>query len=492
MYAKILLAGGIGLVSGIACRSFFSIGTPLHVFVVLLALVLMLCYSMYRVRVYLLLGLFLVCLALGSMRLSAAQSSLPQTFLSRIDESHTYEARVVADPDIRETAQRVTLLLEEGGESTRALAVLPLHPKLSYGDTVRVTGALAHPEPFETLGGRVFNYPAFLAKDGIYAMLPRAEVEVLVESVPLSAQGLRALFSLRQMFAEGVSRAIPEPASSLAMGMLIGGKQGLGKELLHAFTLSGLLPIVVLSGYNVMIVAEAVLRSLRRTPRAVSVSIAALTVMVFVLAAGAGASSIRAGIMAGVGLFARATGRTYDALRALMVVFVAMVLWNPHLLLNDPGFQFSFAATLGIILGSGVVSGWLRWMPSTLLREVCATTIAAQAFVLPLLLYETGMLSLVAIPANVLALPLVPLAMLLSFLAGIVGLVLPSVAPLFGLPAYVVLSVVVQIATVAAELPLAAHTIPQFPFLIVIGMYAGLALLVFKYKSTTLSPKAAG
>jgi predicted membrane metal-binding protein len=53
------------------------------------------------------------------------------------------------------------------------------------------------------------------------------------------------------------------------------------------------------------------------------------TIALFVLVAGAGASAIRAGLMAGLGLFARGTGRTYDALRALIAVFVLMLLINP-------------------------------------------------------------------------------------------------------------------------------------------------------------------
>ena len=58
--------------------------------------------------------------------------------------------------------------------------------------------------------------------------------------------------------------------------------------------------------------------------------------------------------MAGLALFARATGRNYDALRALGAVYVVMLLFNPLLLVNDPGFQFSFMATLGLIIGTPI------------------------------------------------------------------------------------------------------------------------------------------
>jgi competence protein ComEC len=492
MTRTVILAGGIGLVSGIACRSLFIYEWHVLAFIALVALVLGGAGVFWRTHAYTLTAVFLLCAVLGSVRTTLAEHRVSEVFVAHIHTTGTYDGVVAADPDIRESSQRVVIEVARGEERERVLAVVPLHPVLLYGDSVRVTGELSYPEPFETLGGRVFDYPAYLRKDGIALMLPNATVQVVEASVPLHMQVLRALFVARKEFAEGVSRAIPEPAASLAMGMLVGGKQGLGKELLLAFTLSGLLPIVVLSGYNVMIVAEAVMRVLRRAPKLLATSAAACTIVLFVLSAGAGASAFRAGAMACIGLFARATGRTYDALRILLVVFVLMIVWNPYLLLNDPGFQFSFAATLGIIVGAPIVSGWLAWIRSPLLREVCATTISAQAFVLPLLLYETGTLSLVAIPANVLALPLVPFAMLLSFIAGIVGLVTPALAPIVGLPAYAILSVIISIATISAELPLAAHTISQFPFFIVVLIYALLFLFVRRHIKTTPHPYGAG
>ena len=58
---------------------------------------------------------------------------------------------------------------------------------------------------------------------------------------------------------------------------------------------------------------------------------------------------MRAALMAFVALYARATGRTYTAGRALLFVVFLMLLWNPLYLAYDPGFGLSVAATAGII-----------------------------------------------------------------------------------------------------------------------------------------------
>ena len=137
---------------------------------------------------------------------------------------------------------------------------------------------------------------------------------------------------------------------------------------------------------------------------------------------------------------------------------------------------YSLAATLGLILLSPLVEGRLEWIRSAPLRDAVATTIAAEIMVLPILLYETGNLSLVSLPANVLVSFLVPPAMLASAVAGAIALVIPFIAPVAGLPAYALLLVIVKLARGFAALPFAAVTLPAFPFPVVIAAYMGIAI----------------
>ncbi len=488
MTLRLLSIGVFGFASGIILCSLFVLSWPVVAFVFLLAGISGGAYAVYKVRTYAYLCTLLLCVMLGMVRVLCVPMEVPAPFVPLVDTPVQLSGTIVRDPDIRETAQRVTVRVEREGVLTNVLVVAPLYPRLSYADRVQIAGTLTYPKAFETDGGRSFDYPHFLAKDGVFVLIQRAQVTIQATELSVLERVPRALFAIRRAFARGVSHALPEPESSLAVGLIAGGKQGLGNELLEAFTVSGLLPIVVLSGYNVMIVAEAVLRSLRFLPRVGATGVAGIVILLFVLASGAGASAVRAGVMAGVGLFARATGRTYDALRALVFVFVLMLAHNPLLLLYDPGFQFSVIATLGLIVGSPLVSKRLTWVKSGVLREVLATTISAQLFVLPLLLFETGNLSFIAVPANILVLPVVPFAMLLSFVAGVVGLLVPFAAPIVGLPAYALLHYIVSVARVAAELPLAHTIIPAFPFVVVLLLYGLLGAGVWWLKRNTARP----
>lgn len=471
MRDSLFIAGVSGFLGGVVCRSFLLFPVPVLWVVLLTAGIFLGAWLVVRRSQYLAAVLFLICAVVGSARVMYVPTTLPPSFTPLVNTAVSFEGVVVADPDVRETTMRVTIEVSNDGDTTKVLAVAPLYPSVRYGDHVRVSGTLVLPEPFTTDMGRTFRYDTFLAKDGVFGLVEQATLETTGVREGVFTRVLGALIDMKHLFLSGISRALPEPHAALAGGLVAGGKQGLGTTLLDAFVVSGLIHIVVLSGYNVMIIAEAVLRGLSFLPKRIAATIAASTIGAFVLAAGAGAASIRAGLMAGLALLARATGRTYAVLRALVVVAVLMVLWNPLLLVHDPGFQLSFIATLGLILGAPLIEERLSIIRNAFIRDVTASTLAAQIAVLPLLLYQTGLLSLVAFPANIIVLPVVPFAMAASALAGVVGMVVPPLAPIMGLPAYVLLSFIITSVEYAATLPLAALTIPAFPFFVTVLVY---------------------
>ncbi len=472
----------IGFVSGVLARSVFPFGWSALCFVLFLTLIFFTFWFFERAKQYAVVSLFLCAAVVGGARTMLAPQSLPAAFEPHVNTDVSLEGIVVADPDIRDTTQRVTVRLEEGGVRTRILAVASLYPELEYGEHITVSGKLERPKPFDSEGGRTFQYDRYLAKDGIFGIIQQAYVKSDAPPSGFFTKIMDELYGIKHVFVRGLENALPEPAAALAEGLLVGGKQGLGKDLTDAFTTSGLIAIVVLSGYNVMIVAEAVLRAFSFLPKRFALSAAGISILGFIVAAGSGSSALRAGFMACLALFARSTGRSYDALRGLFFVLLVLLLWNPLLFAYDPGFELSFIATLGLIIGTPLVEARVLFIKNAFLREITATTIAAQISILPLLLYLTGNLSLISLPANILVLPLVPLTMLLSFIAGLIGILLPTLAPVFGLPAYAFLSYIIVVGKYAAELPFAHAIIPAFSIAFVVIVYVLLWRLVLRLR----------
>lgn len=476
----------LGVVVGMALSFLIGCSSYLVLFVLLLTSIFGGGFISTRDKSYLVCALVLVSLVVGFSRACMVPPVLNERTESEV--GMRVEVRAVVDdvPDVRENHQRVVLKEEDG---SRVLAVVPLYPELSYGERVTVSGVRTLPETFETESGRVFRYDQYLHARTIGSVLSYATVHEIREREGVyHVRGV--LLDVRKKLEEGITLGIPEPEASLALGMLLGGKQGLGPDLIEVFTIVGLLHIVVLSGYNVMVVAESVLSVMRRFGKRIALSIAGIVLVLFVVMAGGGSAALRALLMALIALLARYTGKTYGALRALALVVLLMLLVNPLLLLYDPGFGLSVMATLGLILGTPLFEKVLPNRMPKALREVVSTTLGAQVFVLPLLLYETGNLSLVTLPVSVLILPIIPLAMGLSFIGALGALLMPPLALLLSFPAYLVLLYITTVATVASTLPFAHITLGVFPFAVVLLAYAGIFAWVYtKTRADKLSAR---
>jgi len=136
---------------------------------------------------------------------------------------------------------------------------------------------------------------------------------------------------------------------------------------------------------------------------------------------------------------------------------MAMIFFNPKILRFDLGFQLSFMATLGLAYISPLLEKYLEWLPKKFdLRGIAGATLGAQLAVLPLILYSFGRLSLIAPVANLLILPIIPLAMLWVFLGGAAGFVWYWFAQCFGWVSWLFLTYQIKIAALLAKIPYAA------------------------------------
>lgn len=423
-------------------------------------------------RSSLLVFIFLVGVALGA-RFWYAYTTPESALVRYADRMAVLEGAVADDPDERASSVRVTVdtAFINGAEvSGKALVALPRDSAVAYGDRVVLRGVLERPEAFETASGRLFDYPGYLRVRGISVVMQRA---TLLERAP-GAWSLRgALFSLKHWFEKSLERVVPEPQASLLEGILLGERGGFTKELLQAFVLVGLIHVVVLSGSNISIVAEAVFRALSLLPRTATYMAGALVMLLFVLMTGAGAAGVRALIMAGVALIARYLRRPAAALRALVLAATLMLLWNP-LLLTDSGFVLSIVATFGLITLGNYIESKITIIPAWGLfdmRSIVATTLAVEAAILPALLYFSGTFALLSLPVNALVLPLVPLIMFTGFVAGVVGMVSPLLALVPATIADLLLRAVIFLAETTAGLPFAAATVGEFPLWLLVLVY---------------------
>jgi competence protein ComEC len=167
-------------------------------------------------------------------------------------------------------------------------------------------------------------------------------------------------------------------------------------------------------------------------------------------------SVLRAIAMAVVALLAGALGRPTTGVRVLVLAATALLLVDPFLL-HQVGFLLSCGASLGIALLARPITARLRgpeWM-----REVLGVTAAAQVGVAPVLIPVFGSVPLVALPANLVAVPLAaPLTMwglVAGVLGGIARPVSPAIPRVLELPTVALLHALISVADLAARVPVA-------------------------------------
>ncbi len=482
--SKFFYTIGICFTIGIFTRSFFDI---VSWEIALFFFVSASCVALSRIRatgfysVSFLTGLAFFSFGLGVLRLDISERTT-SLLSEQVGTEVILQGIVAREPEISTNTMHLYVKLD--GTKEIILATVDRFNRVTYGDHVKIQGELGVPESFMTDGGRTFNYLGYLKARGVRYTVSYAHVEILERGK--GNPFLAYLFIGKQYFINALERALPEPDAGLGEGVLLGVKRALGDDLESTFRSAGIIHIVVLSGYNIMIIVNAVtwLLSFALFPR-VRVMVGGAVIVSFAILVGLSATVIRASIMAALLLIARATGRTYAITRALVFAGVMMLLINPYLLAFDPGFALSFLATLGLVFLAPKIEERLHLVPSRFgVREFTTATIATQIFVLPFLLYQMGTLSLVALFVNVLVLPMVSPAMLLTFVTGIVAMFHPTLGIIVGFPAHLSLQYIIAIAEVFARLPFASFSVPVFPFWVVILCYAimGLAFYFFSQR----------
>ena len=274
---------------------------------------------------------------------------------------------------------------------------------------------------------------------------------------------LGALDGVRARTERALTGGVPAPQGALARGMVLGQDGALPDDLREDFRSTGLAHLVAASGANVILLATLVLAlgAVAGLGLSVRLWLALALVAAYVPLAGAGPSIQRAAVMGAAGLIAALAGRPASRWYALLLAAALTLAWNPRAA-ADAGWQLSFAAVVSLLalvpalrarLGAaGVPHG---------LAEAIAITAAATLGTAPLIALHFERLSLVSLPANVLAAPAVAPVMWLGTVAGALGQITPALAAPVAAITSLPLGYLTWLADRAASVPLAEVAVPS-------------------------------
>ena len=339
------------------------------------------------------------------------------------------------------------------------------HPKVKRGDIVGVSGKTT--EGFGTFALTMFT----------------AKITSVVQPVPGDVGRV-----VRDWFADAIRKGIPEPQASLGIGYLTGQKSALPPDLAEALQIAGLSHIVVASGYNLTILVRLARRLFIKASKFLSVFASGIMIASFVAMTGLSPSMTRAGLVSSLSLLTWYYGRQFHPFVLLPFAAAITVLWQPSYAWGDLGWQLSFAAFAAVmIVGPLLQQYFFGEKEPGMIRQVLGETVAAHIVTIPIVVPAFGVLSNVAIPANILIVPLVPLAMLLTFIVGVTALIMPSLAEIVGIPATWLLHYMTYTAETLAGLPWAQTPIVTPGWAIVVYIALLVAGCVYMQRKTRFS-----
>lgn len=398
-------------------------------------------------------------------------------FYNTVGNGVVFSGVVVEYPDKRENQVRLTVR-PDGFKFNILVPVYDLENTYKYGDVLKVRGLLTLPENFETDTGKEFDYGKYLFANDTFFIIKNAKIEKTGEK---GIKTKKALFYIRDRFEASLENVMQVRDAGFINGLLLGSKGGINSEDKEAFIKTGTIHIVALSGYNVMIVAEATMKIVSAVAYGTIAYVSAgIVVVLFVIMAGGGSTAVRAGLMACIALLARATGRTYMALRALFIVSLIMLVVNPRIIF-DVSFHLSVLATFGVISLPEKILKYFLWIPLWRgFRSMILTTISASIAVIPYIMYVMGSVSVVSLLANAFILPTIPYIMLGGFIAGSIGLFSDMLAIPFSYIVHIGDTYLFSVVDFFARLPFASFNIKKFPLILIILFYTWLLYWVFK------------
>ena len=406
--------------------------------------------------------------ALADARLAALDRSALTPHMFR---ELTLTATLLEHPRSRSFGARVAAvaLLTGPGRGERVLlradARVPWPANVDPGVELRLEGRLAPLGPYDDHERRR-NAHALLRADSILATGRRR------------GGAIGALDAVRRRTERALTNGVPVPQGALARGMVLGQGEALSADARENFRAAGLSHLVAASGANVLLLATLVLAIGTALGLGLSARLVAALVAVaaYVPLAGGGPSIQRAAVMGGAGLVAGLAGRPGSRWYALLLGAALTLVWNPRAA-QDAGWQLSFAAVVALIaLVPSLVSRLRRAGVPHALSAALAITLAATLGTAPLIALHFERLSLVSLPANVLAAPAVAAVMWLGTIAGALGQVAPGLAAPVSSIAAMALAYLTWLAQRAAALPFAERSVGSPGIGGVVAIYAGVAV----------------
>ncbi|MDD4358336.1 MAG: ComEC/Rec2 family competence protein [Candidatus Pacebacteria bacterium] len=467
-HSQIFLYLCIGFISGIFLGSFFH-SYYLIYFLIIISFSLI---SILWKRKHVLAGVFLILtFCLGYF---CVNNRLDNVLNNEITEYFNSEVEIVGKvsrnpKDDLETKKAILKVEKVNDKELNSNILIFTNKDLNYGDKVSIKGKLEKPENYAD-----FDYIMYLANQEITGIIKYPEIEVL-------SKNNFFIYDFKNKAEKLVLEKLSISKASILNATILGETDTMSSDLKQNLGFSGISHVVAISGQHIILLCAIMLSFLNylKVGRKKAIVITFLFILFYIVLIDFPASALRAFIMMSFIMLAELLGRETDSIRSLIMAAVLILIFNPLALVYDLGFELSFLAVLGIIFFNNYFKEKLKFIKNQFLNDLIAVNFSAQVFVLPLLAYTFGFVSLSSFITNILVVPISTIMLIFGFLCVVIALILPSLSFFIFLPISLILGYILIITNTFSFMII---EINDFPLILLLIIYIALGFVAFKLR----------
>ena len=358
-------------------------------------------------------------------------------------------------------------------------------PNVKIGNIIKVRGKLRQFEEAANKGN--FDSRKYYLSLGFYGKIEAGTIEVINSEYSGIRQGL---YELRMEIIERLEKlcsdnkgifSIINNKNGIIGAIILGDKTDLDSDIKELYSVSGIAHILAISGLHISFIGMAIYRLLRRRFRFLfSAAVSIPVVLSFGIMSGFGISTIRAIIMFILKIIGEVLGRKYDAITAISLAGLVLLVQNPFVVCNS-GFQMSFGAIIAIVLILPIVEEILN--RDNKIIKVLSANFTISLVMNPILAWNYYELPTFSFLLNIVVVPLMSVVIVSSIVGIFCSCIMFGFGKVVIFPGCGILELYTFLCNIINKSSVASIVVGQPKVTIIIVYYAILLVVLFGLKN---------
>ena len=440
---------------------------------------------------------------------------------SNISKSNNYKGIIVEEKEEEDYKKVYIVKLQSDNEIiNNRKCILNLknknNKKLSYGDEIYFDGEYSIPEGKRNYGG--FDYSLYMKTQKLYGTFEIENYELINKNKGNKIE--EKILDFKKYVKNILNTNLQKDEANLCIGLLIGDRTNISKQIEEDFKNSNLTHMLAVSGSHftyIILAISFVNKGIKR--KRLGQIIMIIVIILFMNLTGNTASVVRSGIMAIYIILASIFHKRADIWTSMAVAIIIQLINNPYAIF-DIGLQLSYGGVIGIVVFNKNILSKILYFDNYIkinikekiqknnkykmqeinnteiklskvkkyIIEASAVTISANIVIIPIMMYHFNTISFTFLISNLLVGPILGFVVIFGFILIFLSFILNSFLMPFFFILNILISIILYIAHICANLPFSKVFVPTPNKLMLVLFYLNLFIL-FYYKEKNVKNK---